>query len=246
MPYYEVTGNIFNSKSGALVNTVNCVGAMGKGIALEFRRRYPEMFKVYQQDCQEGKLRPGRIYPYPQSDLLILNFAIKDNWKFPSKIEWIESSLRQFVAYYKQKGIHSIAFPWMGAMNGGIPLNIIQAITRRYLQNLPDIEVEVYNFDPDATDPLFEVLKKVAATANPSLFLEQSGLQRKAFELVISMVQQGKAKSLARLVESRVVGETSIDKLYIFLTANRHLLDKEDLNNTPKGPTQLSLGLDYD
>lgn len=241
MAYQEIVGNIFNSKANALVNTVNCVGAMGKGIALEFRRRYPEMYLVYQQDCKEGKLQPGRIYSYPLPEVLILNFAIKDDWKYPSKMDWIESCLHQFVSGYRLKGIQSVAFPWMGAMNGGIPLEKIQAITRKYLQNLTDIRVEVYSFDPDAGDPLFEVLKKVAAVSDPLVFQESSGLQRKAFETIISSVKQGRVKSLARLVDSRIVGDTSIDKLYLFLKKNLVLLNDDDKPNQPPQGTQLTL-----
>ena len=240
MAYQEIVGNLFNSKAKALVNTVNCVGAMGKGIALEFRRRYPEMYLVYQQDCKEGKLKPGRIYSYPLPEVLILNFAIKDDWKYPSKIEWIESCLHQFVSGYRQRGIQSVAFPWMGAMNGGIPLEKIQAITRKYLRNLTDIHVEVYSFDPDADDPLFEVLKKVAAVSDQLAYQESSGIQRKTFETIINSVKQGRVKSLARLVDSRIVGDTSIDKLYLFLKKNLVLLTDDNPNQSPQG-TQLSL-----
>ena len=131
MSYIEKKGNIFNSKAYALVNTVNCVGAMGKGIALEFKRRYPEMFEQYTKDCKTQKLKPGNVYYYSHKDRLILNFAIKDDWKFPSKIQWVESCLKQFTDEYRQKNIRSVAFPWMGAMNGRIPLSRIQEVTRR-------------------------------------------------------------------------------------------------------------------
>lgn len=219
MAYTEINGNLFNTKANTLVNTVNCVGAMGKGIALEFRRRFPEMFHLYREDCTAGKLVPGRIYPYPQPDgRLVLNFAIKGDWKQPSKLEWIDSTLRQFVAGYKQRGIQSAAFPWMGAMNGGLPFDEIQKLTRLYLQPLEDIDIEVYSFDPDSTDPLFERLKVIAKSNDPMIYLGQSGLQRKAFEAIITAVQSQQAISLARLIELHLVGETSIDKLYAFLT----------------------------
>jgi len=97
MSYQELSGNIFNSKTDALVNTVNCVGVMGKGIALEFRRRYPKMFKEYQRFCKRGELKPGQILPYRKETPWILNFAIKNHWRNPSKIEWIEICLEKFV-----------------------------------------------------------------------------------------------------------------------------------------------------
>ncbi|MCD4674142.1 MAG: macro domain-containing protein [Anaerolineaceae bacterium] len=236
MAYRELTGNIFNSKATTLVNTVNCVGAMGKGIALEFRRRYPEMFAIYQQDCLAKKLVPGRIYSYPQSSgLLILNFAIKNDWKHPSKVEWIESCLKQFAAGYKKKGIQSIAFPWMGAMNGGIPLEIIQSLTRQYLRNLEDIDIEVYSFDPNISDPLFDRLKQIAASEDPERYFSQSNLQRKSYRVIIETVQYEQTESFSRLISTRVVGKVSIDKLYFFL---RNVdLDKPDPNQE-KGKTE--------
>lgn len=78
---YREKGNIFNSKAMAVVNTVNCVGAMGKGIALDFKLRFPEMFKEYQRICFQHLLKPGQILPYTKSRPIILNFAIKDDWK---------------------------------------------------------------------------------------------------------------------------------------------------------------------
>lgn len=79
---------------------------------------------------------------------IILNFAIKDDWKDPSKIEWVEETLQKFVDNYKKLGIRSVDFPWMGAMNGGIPLETIKSLTRKYLSALNDLDVEVYDFDP--------------------------------------------------------------------------------------------------
>lgn len=81
----------------AVVNTVNCVGAMGKGIALDFKLRFPEMFKEYQQICFRHLLKPGQILPYTKSKPIILNFAIKDDWKDPSRVEWIEETLQSLL-----------------------------------------------------------------------------------------------------------------------------------------------------
>ena len=132
MAYKELKGNIFNTKAMAIVNTVNCIGAMGKGIALEYKLRYPEMFKEYQKICEKHLLKPGQILPYRKNKPFILNFAIKNDWHQPSKEEWIISTLLKFTNSYKDMGITSIAFPWMGAMNGGIPLATIKKVMRKY------------------------------------------------------------------------------------------------------------------
>lgn len=95
MAYKEISGNIFNTKAMVVVNTVNCVGVMGKGIALDFKLRYPEMFKEYQKIFFKHLLKPGQILPYMKSSPIILNFAIKDDWKDPSKIEWGRRNLAE-------------------------------------------------------------------------------------------------------------------------------------------------------
>lgn len=219
MAYQEILGNIFNSKANALVNTVNCVGFMGKGIALEFRRRYPNMFEEYKKICQKHQLKPGQILPYRKQTPWILNFAIKDDWKYPSKIEWIESCLDKFVKNYQVMRIKSVALPWMGAMNGGIPLEQIKTVTRNYLSNLPDISVEVYDFDKTAVEPLFMKLKDIAQI--PDLDLQElskiSTIQFRYFDKIIKTVRQEEVKSLPLLIESGIIGKTNIEKLYAFL-----------------------------
>lgn len=219
MPYREVSGNIFNSNADALVNTVNCVGVMGKGIALDFRRRFPDMFQEYKRICQNGKLKPGEILPYRKEKPWILNFAIKNDWKHGSKIEWIESCLKKFMAKYKEMDIESVAFPWMGAVNGGIPLQKIKSITRFYLSELPDIDVEVYDFDPDASDSLFEKLSKISKSTYLDIndLSKKSGIQPRYVERIMRPLREESIKSLPRLIESGLLGKTNIERLYKFL-----------------------------
>jgi O-acetyl-ADP-ribose deacetylase (regulator of RNase III) len=221
MPYKELHGNLFASKAHAIVNTVNCVGFMGKGVALEFRRRFPAMFAEYKKVCLEKRLRPGQILPYRKSSPWILNFAIKDDWKNPSREEWVEECLNKFRASYRAMGIQSVAFPWMGAMNGRIPLTTIQELTRRYLSDLGDIDVEVYSFDPSATDPLFETLKERMKCLSAESFARESGLQLRFAEAVYDLVGTGEAKSIAEVVGSSRLGDTSLDHLYAYLAAPR-------------------------
>jgi len=222
MSYIEIKGNIFNSKAMSIVNTVNCVGAMGKGIALEFKLRFPEMFKEYQKICFQKQLSPGQVLPYRKSSPWILNFAIKDNWKYPSKEEWIEETLIKFKNTYKKLGIKSVAFPWMGAMNGGIPIEIIKSIMRKHLQNIEDIDIEVYEFDILATDPLFEKLKTILEFSTKELS-ETSNIQTRFWIKIIELVKSKKVNSLYELChykinEKRVIGKTNIERLYYFLT----------------------------
>ena len=105
-------GDIFDSSADVLVNTINCVGAMGKGIAKIFKDNYPLMFEDYKKKCELNQIKTGVLYPYYEDGKVrILNFPTKEHWKSPSKLEYITNGLDWFVDNYKQLGIKSIAFP---------------------------------------------------------------------------------------------------------------------------------------
>src|SRR5689334_18209267 len=89
-----VSGDLLDSRAQALVNTVNCVGVMGKGIALAYKRRYPEMFADYVARCKRGEVQLGRPYPYQAKDHLIINFPTKQHWRAVSRLEDIVAGLR--------------------------------------------------------------------------------------------------------------------------------------------------------
>lgn len=225
MAYKEVSGNIFNTKAMAVVNTVNCVGAMGKGIALDFKLRFPEMFKEYQRICFQHLLKPGQILPYKKSSPIILNFAIKDDWKEPSKIEWIEETLKKFVDNYKKLGITSVAFPWMGAMNGGLPIEVIKELTRKYLSSLDDIDIEVYDFDPNVPCELYRSLQEIVFSEKFKLSeLEVlSNIKSRYWIKIIDAVNDPNTKSINNLRHyivngKRIIGKTNIERLFVFLT----------------------------
>ena len=225
MAYKEVSGNIFNTKAMAVVNTVNCVGAMGKGIALDFKLRFPEMFKEYQRICFQHLLKPGQILPYKKSSPIILNFAIKDDWKEPSKIEWIEETLKKFVDNYKKLGITSVAFPWMGAMNGGLPIEVIKELTRKYLSSLDDIDIEVYDFDPNVPCELYRSLQEIVFSEKFKLSeLEVlSNIKSRYWIKIIDAVNDPNTISINNLCHyivngKRIIGKTNIERLFVFLT----------------------------
>src|SRR5436305_3134615 len=141
-------GDIFNAPTQVIVNTVNCKGVMGKGLALAFKQRYPAMFPVYQQECKTGKLRIGRPTLYRESTPWILNFPTKSDWKLPSKLEYLEKGLEYFLANYKKAGIKSIAFPKLGAQNGKLSWDEVGPLMARYLSQV-DIDVYIYIAEDD-------------------------------------------------------------------------------------------------
>ena len=132
-----VRDDIFASPAQTLVNTVNTVGVMGKGIAAEFKRRFPEMFTRYERHCKAGTLTIGKLYLYRSPHKWVLNFPTKQHWRNPSHIEWIESGLQKFVDTYEQQGITSIAFPQLGCGNGGLDWGVVKPVMDRYLKQLP-------------------------------------------------------------------------------------------------------------
>ena len=137
-------GNMFESDVKTLVNTVNCVGVMGKGIAAEFKKKYPKMFDEYTAMCECGIVKPG--LPYYYTDLTgasILNFPTKDHWRSPSRLSYIISGLKWFRENYQSLGITSIAFPKLGCGNGGLDWEMVGPIMYEYLSDLP-IRIEVY------------------------------------------------------------------------------------------------------
>lgn len=135
--------DFFQSEAQTLVNTVNCVGVMGKGIAQRFKGEYPEMFEQYAEICKNGLLNVGKLWLYKTENKWILNFPTKTDWRYPSKIEYLEAGLKKFISTYKSKGITSIAFPLLGASNGKIDPEISLNIMKKYLQEC-DIPVYIY------------------------------------------------------------------------------------------------------
>lgn len=138
-----IEGDLFDSPAQVLVNTVNTVGVMGKGIALEFKKRYPEMFRVYRDVCEKKKLRPGFLMLFYEPDHWVLLFPTKEHWRNPSKIEYIEAGLYKFCRTYAEKGITSVAFPKLGCGNGELSWSDVQPVMEKYLKDLP-IDVFIY------------------------------------------------------------------------------------------------------
>ncbi|OHY76648.1 macro domain-containing protein [Priestia aryabhattai] len=134
--------DLFQSPAHVLVNTINTVGVMGKGIAKTFKEVYPEMFKDYQKLCEKNLLTVGKLWIYKTPNKWILNFPTKKHWRSPSKIEYIEEGLQKFVQYYEEKGIDSIAFPPLGCGNGGLDWeNEVKPLMEKYLKDLP---IDIY------------------------------------------------------------------------------------------------------
>lgn len=137
-------GDMFKSDAKTLVNTVNCVGIMGKGVALEFKKRWPGLMLDYQNKCKAGLVILGK--PYLYTDLAgtsIINFPTKGHWRATSRLADIESGLEYVVSNYKNWGVNSIAFPPLGCGNGGLEWDVVGPLMYSHLSKL-DIPIEIY------------------------------------------------------------------------------------------------------
>jgi O-acetyl-ADP-ribose deacetylase (regulator of RNase III) len=133
-----VEGDLFQSPAKVLVNPVNTAGVMGKGLALEFKRRYPAMFREYQVLCKKKQLDVGQLWIYKTPEKWILNFPTKRHWRQKSRPEYIEAGLERFVATYQEENIDSIAFPQLGCGSGQLDWETqVQLLMEKHLGPLP-------------------------------------------------------------------------------------------------------------
>lgn len=138
--------SLLTSPAQTLVNTVNTVGVMGKGLAAEFKKLYPSMFAEYKEVCDRGELKPGGLWLWRGADQWVLCFATKKHWRHPSKIEYIENGLREFRAHYEKLGIREISFPRLGCGNGGLEWSEVRPLMTSYLGRLP-IDIYIHDYE---------------------------------------------------------------------------------------------------
>lgn len=136
-------GNLFKSTADALVNPVNCEGVMGKGLALEFKRRWPEMYRTYQDICGRGEFQPGSVALFNGTAPKIILFATKGAWRNPSQYEYIETGLERLKAGLKIWGLDSIAMPALGCGLGGLEWPRVKELIEAHLKDVP-VRIEVY------------------------------------------------------------------------------------------------------
>ncbi|HHT61638.1 MAG TPA: macro domain-containing protein [Bacteroidales bacterium] len=212
-----INGNIFNSKAQTIVNTINCVGVMGKGIALVFKLRYPLMFDIYKRYCDEKHIGIGKLWLYNQQPNTpwVLNFPTKYHWKYPSKMEYIEKGLIKFSETYKEKCITSIAFPLLGTHNGGLEREEVKLLMIKYLSEC-DIPIEVYDYDPFASDDLFEAFKINWKKLSDQEVKVATGIQPQYIRKINEVLKNPDVCSMVKLVSYPGIGEKTLQKAFNF------------------------------
>ena len=145
------TGDLLDADVEALVNAVNTVGVMGKGIALQFKGRFPEMFVAYQRACKAGEVQPGRMHVFKVGEMsnprFIINFPTKRHWRAASRMDDIETGLAALREEIQMRGIRSVAVPALGCGNGGLNWSHVFLAIQRTLGDFEDVRVLV--FPPD-------------------------------------------------------------------------------------------------
>ena len=146
----RVKGNLLHAKVEALVNAVNCVGVMGKGIALEFKKTFPENFSAYREACKRHEVTPGKMFVFRTSSdqpRFIINFPTKTHWRSKSQMDDIELGLKALVEVIKHNKLRSVAVPPLGCGHGGLDWNDVRVRIELALRQLSD-EVEIQIFEP--------------------------------------------------------------------------------------------------
>jgi O-acetyl-ADP-ribose deacetylase (regulator of RNase III) len=141
-------GDLLKAQPEALVNTVNCVGVMGKGVALQFKKAFPENCRAYEKACKAGLVQPGKMFIFDAGNLMqtrfIINFPTKRHWKGKSLMEDVESGLTALVEEIKRLKIKSIAIPPLGCGNGGLDWSQVRPRIEQAFAALPDVEVQLF------------------------------------------------------------------------------------------------------
>ncbi|MCO1579462.1 macro domain-containing protein [Crossiella sp. SN42] len=159
------SGNLLKQDVEAMVNPVNCVGVLGKGLALQFKRAFPEIVVPYEEACRSGELRPGVVHVVDLGEgntpRWIVNVPTKRHWRNPSRLDDVESGAAELAATIQRLGIRSIAVPPLGCGNGGLPWEPVRALLLRHLEDLTDVQVRI--FPPEGAPPPEQMLNRTSA-----------------------------------------------------------------------------------
>jgi O-acetyl-ADP-ribose deacetylase (regulator of RNase III) len=253
-----IKGDILDSIAPALVNTVNTVGVMGKGIALQFKKAFPNNFHAYSQACKTGDIAIGKLFLSKDSNLvtgekLIINFPTKTDWRKASEYSYIEAGLKDLIRIISENNIKTIALPPLGAGNGGLEWERVKKIIEKTLSSLIDVEILVY----EPTNQIKEHLKKerVKLTDARALLLAvlydlvKNGEYVSEFssEKVCYFMQRFGAEQYFKLkFEPNFYGPYSGKVRYILNALNgSYIMGYSDMNKRPFDPLLL-IGDGYD
>ena len=190
------SGNILIDDAEALVNTVNCVGVMGKGIALQFKKAFPENFKAYEAACRREEVQPGRMFVFKTGQMFnpryIINFPTKRHWRGKSRYEDIASGLQALVREVQERKIRSIAIPPLGSGLGGLKWGRVKTMIEAAFKEFSDVQVKLYEpkGSPNAKDMPVGTAKPKMTVARALLIMLMKQYARFAYRLTLLEIQK--------------------------------------------------------
>jgi O-acetyl-ADP-ribose deacetylase (regulator of RNase III) len=229
-------GNLLEANVDALVNTVNTVGIMGKGVALMFKEAFPDNFKAYEKACKHKEIRVGKMFVTERHNFIgpkwIINFPTKQHWRNPSKIEWIEEGLEDLKRVIIENNIRSVAIPPLGSGNGGLEWGNVRPQIEAALGHVRDVQIVVY----EPTDQYQNVAKRAGVESLTPARALIAEIIRRYWILGIEcspLEVQKLAYFLERNIEKLKLHNTlnlrfQADKYGPFATRLTHLLDAMD------------------
>lgn len=230
-----IDGNIFRSSCQTIVNTVNCVGVMGAGLAFECRLRYPQMYQDYVQLCEQKRIGVGLLWLCRSTTPWILNFPTKNHWRLPSKPDYLHRGLRKFMDTYKNRGITSVAFPLLGAHNGGLDPDESLALMTSYLKQC-SIPVEIYRYDATASDDLYDRFKALLLASSDDEVKARTGLRADAIRRLRTALDDERICQLSQLLGVPGIGEKTLEKCFLLVARQ-----PSSAVQIPAAPTQVTL-----
>lgn len=189
-------GNLLKSDAEALINTVNCVGHMGKGIALQFKKAFPENYTAYRQACEAGEVEPGRMFIFETGAIFnprfIINFPTKRHWRGKSRFEDIERGLGALVADIRRLNIQSVAVPPLGCGLGGLEWRRVRAAIETAFSSLPEVDVRLYppSGTPRAADMPIRTERPKLTLARALFIHLMARYSRLAYRLTLLEIQK--------------------------------------------------------
>lgn len=234
LKYY--TGTVFNAPVKTFVNTVNCVGVMGAGIALEFKLRFPEMYDDYREKCNQKEVIIGKPYIYKYSqDIWIMNFPTKNHWRHSSNIGWIEEGLKYFREKYREWGIDSIAFPKLGTANGKLDWFQVMDIMEKHLSNL-DIDIYICLDEKKEADGIEKQMVDSINNSNIDNLVENIRISKRQAQTIIDHLPINRFWHISKL---KGIGKITYEKLFMYYY-KRATKDRKILNDESKSYEQLT------
>lgn len=220
--FVDLSGNIFESKAEVIVVTVNCVGVMGAGIALDAKYRWPEIKNKYVNECAEGRFSIGDIFWGQTNKQHVALFPTKNHWKLPSKIDYLEFGLSTLRNDLVKKSFRSIAVPQLGCSNGGLDWKDVRPKIVRSLDNVPDLKVELWSFHSNFIDVDFSRFRIIFLELEPKNAAKWLGCSKKSESLIRETLRNDKITNFTHIFNVEGIGSKTLERIYRAALSNKH------------------------